>query len=150
MPNINENPRIFELDSSDYGDKIPIMKRSLFALVGCLALSPTLHAQDPVAPDTIAPEVTLSTPETGATVTSRKVTVSGTVTDEVGVKEVLYRIEGSSRWRKAILTEADATSTDFVVLAKFRKRNRGRIYIRAIDAAGNESDTIGRKYIISQ
>jgi hypothetical protein len=128
------------------------MKRSLFALVGCLALTSTLHAQLPVDPpaDTTAPEVTLSTPETGATVTSRKVTVSGTVTDEVGVKEVLYRIEGSSRWSKAIVTEADATSTDFVVLAKFKKSRRGRIYIRAIDAAGNESDTIGRKYIISR
>ncbi|MDA0810790.1 MAG: Ig-like domain-containing protein [Verrucomicrobia bacterium] len=125
------------------------MKRSLFAIAGCLALTSTLHAQAPVTPDIIAPEVTLSTPDTGATVT-RKVTVSGTVTDAVGVKEVLYRIEGSSRWRKAILTEADATSTDFVVLATFKKGQHGRIYIRAIDAAGNESDTIGRKYIISK
>ena len=124
------------------------MKRLLSSLLACSALAPALYGQD--TPDTTAPEVNLTTPAVGATVTSRKVTVSGTVTDDVGVKEVRYRIEGSSKWRKAVLTEVGGTETTFVVLAKFPKRGRARIYIRATDDAANESDTIGRKYIISK
>lgn len=126
---------------------IPSMKRLVFALFGILALAPALHAQDTA--DVDAPVITLATPEIGTTLTSRKATVSGTVTDAVGVKEVRYRVEGSRKWRKAVLTEAGGTETTFVILAKFKKRSHGRIYVRAVDDAGNESDTIGRRYIIS-
>ncbi|MGK0184559.1 MAG: hypothetical protein ACI9R3_000332 [Verrucomicrobiales bacterium] len=125
------------------------MRRLLFTILGCLALAPALYAQDTVDVDVDAPVVTLATPEIGTTLTSRKATVAGTVTDVVGVKEVRYRVEGSRKWRKAVLTVAGGTDTTFVILAKFKKRSHGRIYVRAVDDAGNESDTIGRRYIIS-
>ena len=116
-------------------------------MLGCLAFSPAVYGQDP-APDTTAPALTFNLPAIGATVTSRKVTISGNATDEVGVTEVRYRVERSRRWRKAVLTDAGGTDTDFTIIARLPRRSHARVYIRAIDAAGNESDTIGRKLII--
>ena len=122
------------------------MKRTLFALLGLIALAPALYAQDTA--DTEAPEIDLETPPVGTTLTSRKVTISGMATDNVGVTEVRYRVERSRRWRKAVLTTAGEASTTFVFNARLRKRGHTRIYVRAFDAAKNESDTIGRRYII--
>ena len=119
------------------------MKRKLFALLGSLALASALHAQD-----SEAPEVNFTTPSIGTTLTSRKVTISGTATDNTGVTEVRYRLERSRRWRKAILTNSGEGTTTFVFTARLRKRGHTRIYIRAFDAARNESDTTGRRYII--
>ena len=59
---------------------------------------------------------------------------------------VEYRIEGSRRWRKAILTNPGETTTTYVFTYKNKKRGRARrIYVRARDEEGNESDTVGRR-----
>ena len=122
------------------------MKRNIVALLGFIALAPTLYAQD--AADTEAPSVDLTTPPIGTTLNSRKVTISGTATDNVGVTEVRYRIERSRRWRKAVLTNSGDGQTTFVFNARLRKRGHTRVYVRAFDAAKNESDTIGRRYLV--
>ena len=50
------------------------------------------------------------------------------------------------RWRRATLTNPDTTSTSYVFSYKNTKKGRAkRIYVRARDAAMNESDTTGRK-----
>ena len=122
------------------------MKRNLFALLGIIALAPALFAQDDA--DTEAPTIDLTTPPIGTTLTSRKVTISGTADDDTGVTEVRYRLENSRRWRKAVLTNAGEAQTTFVFNARLRKKGHTRIYVRAFDAAKNESDTTGRRYII--
>ena len=124
---------------------IDLMRRSLLVVIAVLGLAPFAAAQ---TSDTEAPELELTTPPTGTTLTSRKVVISGTVTDNVGVTEVRYRVEGSRKWRKAVLTNEGETSTTFVFRAKLQKKGHSRVYVRATDAAGNESDTAGRKYII--
>jgi len=122
------------------------MRTPIAALAAALVLPITAWAQD--ATDTTAPEVELTTPPIGTTLDSRRVTVSGTATDDVGVTRVLYRIERSRKWRKAVLTNAGEGTTTFVFNARLPKRGHTRIYVRAEDEAGNESDTIGRKYSI--
>jgi len=98
------------------------------------------------AQDTSPPTIDVQSPVNGVDSTTDRVTVSGIATDDVGVREVQYRLQGSRRWRKAILTERDGTSTTFVF--SFRQPRKGkatRFYTRALDRNKNESPTIGMK-----
>ena len=101
------------------------------------------------AQDTTAPTLTFDTPENGVVVESDRVTINGMVSDDVGVVRVEFRLEGQRRWRRAIMTAPGEASSAFVTSYKNRnkkKRRRGiRVYLRAIDAAGNESDITGRR-----
>ena len=116
------------------------------AMLGMLAFPGSeLLAQDDV-PDEEAPEIRLDTP-TGGSLVSKRFTIVGTVTDNVGVTEVRYRIEGEKRWRTAILVQAGAVSTTFTFRAKLRSgRGKSRVYVRAWDAVRNESDIVSRKF----
>ncbi len=98
------------------------------------------------AQDTSPPTITMSAPVNGVPVETDRVTVTGEASDDVGVKRVQYRVEGSRRWRNAILTDPDGTSTTYVFSYRNKRKGRARrVYVRCLDAAKNESDTIGRK-----
>ena len=103
------------------------------------------------AQDTTAPEITMDAPANGVAVITDRVTVTGEVTDAVGVMRVEYRIEGRRRWRRATLTVPNGTTTSYVFSYKNKRKGRAkRVYVRAFDAARNESDTIGRKIFRSR
>lgn len=98
------------------------------------------------AQDTSPPTVTMSAPVNGVAVETDRVTVTGEASDDVGVARVQYRLEGSRRWRNAILTNPDGTTTTYVFSYRNSKKGRARrVYVRCHDEAKNESDTIGRK-----
>jgi hypothetical protein len=122
------------------------MKKLLALPVALLAFA--LNAQ---AQDTTPPTVTMTAPVNGVAVFTDRVTVTGTATDDVGVKRVEYRIEGNRRWRRAILTNPDATTTSYVFSYKNKRKGRARrIFVRCRDDAKNESDTLGRKIFRSR
>ena len=101
--------------------------------------------------DTSPPTVTMDAPVNGVPVETDRVTVTGEASDDTGVRRVQYRLEGSRRWRDAILTAPNETSTTYVFSYKNKKKGRARrVYVRCLDAAKNESDTIGRKVFRSR
>ncbi len=136
-------------------------------LTGCalLALTGISAAQTTTAAtaDTTPPSLTIATPAVGLRTKASSIVVTGTATDtggsgsgaSKGVKELLYRIDGSSRWKKALLSSpaaasgtgagASAGGSTFAFNLPFKGRKSLRFYVRATDAKGNESDTIGRK-----
>jgi hypothetical protein len=117
------------------------MKKFIAISAAVYALATAAQAQD-----TTPPEITMAAPVNGVAVTTARVTVTGDATDDTGVERVEYRIEGMRRWRRAVLTNPDDTSTAYVFSYKNTKKGRARrVYVRARDAAKNESDTIGRK-----
>ena len=119
------------------------MKKLISIAAAVLSFVTAAQAQDE---DTSPPDIDISAPVNGIAVTTDRVTVTGDASDDTGVHIVEYRLEGSRRWRRATLTNPDTTSTSYVFSYKNTKKGRAkRVYVRARDAANNESDTIGRK-----
>ena len=123
------------------------MKKLIAISAALFAFVITAQAQD-----TTPPTITMSSPVNGVPVETDRVTVTGEVTDDVGIRRVQYRVEGSRRWRNAIIVPDGTqdpnarTSASFFFSYKNKKKGRARrVYMRCIDLAGNESDTIGRK-----
>lgn len=126
------------------------------ALFSLLLLAGTANAQDD---DITAPTITFDAPANGVDLSdvtddpdlfSRgRVTVSGTASDDTRVVRVEYRIERSRRWRKATLirTSADENAQNYAwaVRVRMNRKVARRIYVRAYDPAGNESDILGRR-----
>ncbi|MEM0898225.1 MAG: hypothetical protein AAGJ79_15235 [Verrucomicrobiota bacterium] len=129
------------------------MKRPFAILLSIAALTGSALARIDDSPPVIDP--TVITPALGTDITTSRVTVSGTVTDEggaetntsrFGVRRVFWRPEGSTKWRRALLTAQDAATTTFVFSFSLKSGKARRIHIRAFDICGNESDTITRKF----
>lgn len=129
------------------------MKVSIAVLLLSALLSGAVSARIDDEPPVV--DVDSITPALGTDITNAHVTVSGTVTDEggeetnttrFGVEKVLWRPEGSKRWRTSILTDKFAASTTFVFTFSIKSGRSVRIHIRAYDICGNESDTIIRKF----
>ena len=119
------------------------MKKLIAVAAAIFSFAAGAQAQEE---DITPPTITMTAPVSGVAVTTDRVTVTGDATDDVGVSIVEYHIEGSRRWRRATLTNPDTTSTSYVFSYKNTKKGRAkRIYVRARDAAMNESDTTGRK-----
>ncbi len=130
----------------------------ILAVAACLAIAPALYAQVEPEPepepeeteaDMTPPALTITSPEAGAKING-KFTVSGTATDNVGVVIVEYRVEGKKKWQRALMStsgevEADATDVVWILEASPRESKYTRVYVRARDRVGNESDTIGRR-----
>ncbi len=124
------------------------------ALLLTTALS--LHAQT-TTPTTGTPVITVTTP---AINTEANLVITGTATDTgtstgtgttattttAGVKEVLYQIEGSSKWKKATLAGKGTASATWFVNFKNKSAVGKRIYFRAVDVEGKESDVLGRRF----
>jgi hypothetical protein len=115
------------------------MKKLIAISAAFYAFAAAAQAQNA---DTSPPTITMDTPVNGVAVATDRITVEGEATDDVGVSRVEYRIEGRRRWRRAIVLSTGAYTFSFKNTKKGRAR---RVYVRAIDAAKNESDTIGRK-----
>lgn len=116
-----------------------------FVLLSC-ALVLGIHTASAAAP-----EIDITTP---SIVRTRPAIISGTATDTAetdpvavaGVKEVLYQFEGDKRWRKALITSTDAASTTWMIEIELETARGKRIYFRAVDIAGNESDVRGLRF----
>ena len=100
----------------------------------------------------VDPQITITTP---AIVRTRPAIISGTATDTsetteptaaAGVKEVLYQYEGDKRWRKALITSTDSAETTWMIQIELETARGKRIYFRAVDVAGKESDIRGLRF----
>lgn len=98
------------------------------------------------------PQITISTT---AVVRTRPAIISGTATDTAettepvaaaGVKEVLYQFEGEKRWRKAQITATNAAETTWLIQVELDTARGRRIYFRAVDVGGKESDIRGLRF----
>jgi len=129
-------------------------------LLSALLLAPALPAlaQTTTPPATSgAPVITITTPSVN---TASKLILIGTATDTgtstgtgttattsaAGVQDVLYQVEGSSKWRRAQLTAKGTASTSWIVNIKNTSAVGKRIIFRAVDVSGNESDIVGRRF----
>lgn len=131
------------------------MKKLLFSAL-TLATALTASAQT-TTPTTSNPVVTITTP---AINTHSDLIITGTATDTgtstgtgggatttaAGVKAVYYQIDGSSKWRKATLTAKGTASTTWLVQFRNKSSVGKRIFFRAVDVEGNESDIVGRRF----
>ena len=118
------------------------MKKLIAISAALFAFVVNAQAQE----DTTPPTITMDAPVNGVPVETDTITVTGSATDDTGVRRVQYRLEGSRRWRDAILTAPNETTTTYVFTFKNKKKGRARrVYVRALDFEKNESDTIGRK-----
>ncbi|MEM0898226.1 MAG: hypothetical protein AAGJ79_15240 [Verrucomicrobiota bacterium] len=121
-------------------------------LLTTLAATLLLTAAGVATEDTQPPTIDVSSivPALGEEAAGSTVVVSGTAADTAdsgtaGVARVYYRLQGSRRWRRAILTAQDAASTTFIFSFKIKKGENKRFYVRAFDLCDNESDSIGRR-----
>lgn len=121
------------------------MKRILSLLLLSSPLAAPLSAAEP--------ELIINTP--AIIRGQRPAVISGTATDTAettaptapaGVREVLYQFEGEKRWRKALLTATDAASVTWAVTLNIEGARGRRIFFRAVDVAGKESDIRGLRF----
>lgn len=121
------------------------MKRILSLLLLSSPLAAPLSAAEP--------ELIINTP--AIIRGQRPAVISGTATDTAettaptapaGVREVLYQFEGEKRWRKALLTATDAASVTWAVTLDIEGARGRRIFFRAVDVAGKESDIRGLRF----
>lgn len=95
--------------------------------------------EDPVL-DTTAPEITLTSPEDGASFeVGDEMTLSGTVTDDVAVSEVVIAIAGPVTFQDVVLNPNEASytlSTNLQVTEEFTP-GQYTVTVSAQDAAGN-------------
>ncbi|MES2707198.1 MAG: hypothetical protein V4726_11420 [Verrucomicrobiota bacterium] len=118
-----------------------------------LAAAPSLMAQTAPVKDTSPPTIEITTPSINS---GSNIVLAGTAADTgsgtgtsastVGVLAVYYQEEGSSKWKKALLTSKGAAETTWVVQAKISGAAGKRYYFRAVDRSGNESDVKGRRF----
>jgi hypothetical protein len=126
------------------------MKHSFFAAL-FLAAAPLVMAQtSTTTPDKTGPTLTITTPAINAKV---NLNITGTATDTggstsspAGIRAVYYKVEGSSSWKKATLSTDTAATRTWMASAKVNVATGKRIYFRAVDRSGNESDVIGRRF----
>ena len=117
-----------------------------------LSLSLLLLALPAVA---APPTITLTTPALNL---SRDILIIGTATDTAeaaatdgrvalaGVKEVLYQIEGSKKWRRAQLTGKNASTTGWMVPFENKSATGKRILFYAVDRSGQGSAVLSTRF----
>lgn len=84
---------------------------------------------------------------------NKSIMVSGSVSDDVGIREVLYRIHGSKKWRQADLVETasddntrQTTGADFYFRLKLTSGGNTRVDVRVIDIRNQESEFLTRRF----
>lgn len=75
----------------------------------------------------------------GTAVDTAGTTPTGTTAVISGVQQVYWRDEGSSKWRKAMMGGRGTANATWFINATLKKKAGRRIYIKAVDGAGNES-----------
>lgn len=126
-------------------------------LLSALLLATALSANAQTTTTSSIPVITITTPSIN---TNSDLIIIGTATDTgtstgsgttatttaAGVKAVYYQIDGSSKWRKATLTAKGTASTSWLVEFRNKSSVGKRIFFRAVDVEGNESDIVGRRF----
>ncbi len=129
-------------------DSVPTGNYSLTAIVtdnaGATATaSPIDISVSEASPETVKPQVTITSPEAGARLSTRDMLLTGSASDNVGVAQVLYSLngapfvaaDGAENWESTITLEP----------------GENLIQVKSVDVTGNESIIVSRKfsYIIS-
>src|SRR6266516_7729761 len=122
-------------DPTGHVYKIPAQvcfNNSLKNADGTLIFNANNCYNDPVAPDTTPPTVSMTAPANGATVSSSAVTVSASVTDNVGVVGVQFTLDGVS-------LGAEVTTAPYTLSWNAATASNGLHSLTAVarDAAGN-------------
>lgn len=101
------------------------------------------------------PTITLTTPALNL---APEIVIIGTATDtaetaavdgrnaKAGVKEVLYQIEGSRKWRKAQLTGKNASATGWMIPFENNSAVGRRVMVYAVDRSGQGSAIISTRF----
>jgi hypothetical protein len=140
--------------------RTPLLRSPRSVLAGlaglaALALSTLPAGAQTIPPrDDLPPEIDFESiePSAGWKVNNR-ITVTGDVSDDVGIRRVEYRIEGQGgQWKRATISSTDDGDTSAQLTATFFIQLRLsftrfiRLHIRVIDTRGNESDHIVRRF----
>ena len=101
------------------------------------------------------PTIALTTPALNP---GRDIVIIGTAADTAetaatdgrvalaGVKEVLYQVEGSKKWRKAQLTAKNASTTGWMVPYENKSAAGKRILFYAVDRSGQGSAVLSTRF----
>lgn len=108
--------------------------------------NPATSATATTPADTAAPTITITAGSTisvyqKAVLSGKADDTGGTATGSVssGVQQVYWRDEGSSKWRKAMMGGRGTASASWFINVTLKKKAGRRIYIKAVDGAGNEA-----------
>ncbi len=124
------------------------MKKLLLPLLLASALPLAAQTTTPTGP-----QITITTPAINI---ERNLIIIGTATDNTagtgtgttvaGIREVYYQMEGSSKWKRARLTAKGDATTSWILDFKNKSAVGKRIYFRAVNRSGAESDIAGRRF----